>query len=388
MISKKLTVCGVSLVLLIAGCGSGEMSLTEYVAALNAVDAQASLKAEAIVASAEQIIESTPQPLQTGLELAGDIRIEVKEATDALRPPEQVADLHKLIFEWHDRFIPIEAALAVRASTAEHTDTSWTSLSESDEMYAYRAAIAEGKKMCDDFQTELDATSERGAFVDVPWIPGEMSEVVQAVLGCDWFPDRPEDLYRWPPPIPPPVLSGLVNEADVYNASDEQLGLVRWAFDRFSTLGLPSPSVVSITFPPTQACIVGHSGIAAHSEDGSSIDVCTESAEFDGAGTPSAMAQRTILHELAHIWSHQYTSAADAQRLLDQRGLTQWNDAVWELSGSEQAAEIIAWGLADEWTLPRVPDTACAGLIKALATLIGTVETPRALDCETGSVDY
>ena len=53
MISKKLTVCGLGLVLLIAGCGSGEMSLTEYVAALNAVDAQASLKAEAIVASAE-----------------------------------------------------------------------------------------------------------------------------------------------------------------------------------------------------------------------------------------------------------------------------------------------------------------------------------------------
>jgi hypothetical protein len=66
-------------------------------------------------------------------------------------------------------------------------------------MAAYRAAIAEGRQVCNEFQDELDSTAARGAFEDVPWLPGEMSEVVEAVLGCAWFPADPEDVDRWPP---------------------------------------------------------------------------------------------------------------------------------------------------------------------------------------------
>ena len=36
------------------------------------------------------------------------------------------------------------------------------------------------------------------------WVPAEMKEVVEAVLGCAWFPDNPEDVYRYPPPAPAP----------------------------------------------------------------------------------------------------------------------------------------------------------------------------------------
>ena len=67
-------------------------------------------------------------------------------------------------------------------------------------MAAYRAAIAEGKQVCNDFQSRLDATEQRGVFADTPWIPGEMKEVVERVLGCVWFPENPEDVYRYPPP--------------------------------------------------------------------------------------------------------------------------------------------------------------------------------------------
>ena len=67
-------------------------------------------------------------------------------------------------------------------------------------MEAYRAAIAEGKDACTDLQAKLDATEERGEFADVPWIPNEMQEVVERLLGCVWFPEHPENVYRYPPP--------------------------------------------------------------------------------------------------------------------------------------------------------------------------------------------
>jgi hypothetical protein len=53
--------------------------------------------------------------------------------------------------------------------------------------------------VCEEFQGRLDATADRGVFVDVPWIPSELMEVVEAGLGCDGFPDDPQDVYRYPP---------------------------------------------------------------------------------------------------------------------------------------------------------------------------------------------
>ena len=117
---------------------------------------------------------------------------------------DQIADLHHLMWDWHGKFIPIEEALAHRAGTAENTAAGWEALSASPEMAAYRASMAEGKQACADFQAELDATVERGVFADTPWIPSELKEVVDIVLGCDGFPEHPEDVYRYPPPTSSP----------------------------------------------------------------------------------------------------------------------------------------------------------------------------------------
>jgi hypothetical protein len=175
------------------------MSLTEYVEHLNAIEAKASAEAETIVPD-ESTDDISPAGLQAILERAGDIRREVQIAADDLQPPRQVAELHELIFEWHRDFTNIEADLAARVGVTPDTEDGWTQLSDSPEMAAYRDAIAEGKIICDDFQDQLDATEARGAFEDVPWIPSDMSEVVEAVLGCAWFPDEPQNVYRWPPP--------------------------------------------------------------------------------------------------------------------------------------------------------------------------------------------
>ena len=175
------------------------MSLTEYTERINAAEVRASEQGKELAGKTEEIVDFTPQDLQAVLEQARVIRIEVDEAVDQIEPPEQISDIHNLIFDWHEEFITIEEALAVRAGTTPHTAAGWTELSDSPEMAAYRQAIAEGKQVCIDFQSRLDATEERGVFTETPWIPGEMKEVVERVLGCGWFPENPEDVYRYPP---------------------------------------------------------------------------------------------------------------------------------------------------------------------------------------------
>jgi hypothetical protein len=199
MATTRFAPLALCLLLLLYGCGGGAMSLTEYTERINVIEVRASQQGEDLAAQAGQIEDFTPQDLQTVLDRAREIRIAVKEATDGIEPPEQVADLHYLVFDWHTGFIAIEEALAARAGTAAHTPAGWATLSDSPEMAAYRAAIAKGKQVCSDFQAELDATEERGVFADTPWIPGEMKEVVVRVLGCVWFPEHPEDVYRYPP---------------------------------------------------------------------------------------------------------------------------------------------------------------------------------------------
>ena len=84
------------------------------------------------------------------------------------------------------------APLAARAGTA----TTWSELSETPEMAAYREAVAGDKQACLEIQAELDATAERGIFADTPWVPTELQEVIDVVVGCSAFPEDPYDLYR------------------------------------------------------------------------------------------------------------------------------------------------------------------------------------------------
>lgn len=199
MLTSRTAVLALCLSLLLCSCGGGALSLTDYTERINTIEAEASEQGESLAASALEIEDFAPQDLQTILERARIIRVEVDEAVADIDPPEQVADVHDLVFDWHADFIATEEALAVRAGSTPHTAAGWTDLSGSPEMDAYRSAIADGKQVCLEFQERLDATEARGTFADTPWIPGEMKEVVERMLGCVWFPDSPGDVYRYPP---------------------------------------------------------------------------------------------------------------------------------------------------------------------------------------------
>jgi hypothetical protein len=182
----------VTVIVVASGCGGGDMSLSEYVDEMNAIGARIAQQSEVVFAEAEQI--ATPSDVNAMMERVQPLRIEVLEGFEGLDPPAQVADLHRLISDWMAKIISVEEALAARANAV----AGWEEFSQSNEMTAYRAALAEGKTVCADFQAKLDATAARDVFADMPWIPGELKEVVNATLGCESFPENPGAVFRQP----------------------------------------------------------------------------------------------------------------------------------------------------------------------------------------------
>ena len=213
MADRRFTYLALIAALLLSGCGGGEMSLTEYVERVDAIFANGIEGYEEIVASPQglvlivgqgphlgfgdqgaQLTDFTPQDLHVALEQVAEIQAEALEAAAAIDPPEQIADLHALYF----RELPI-AELAARAGTA----ADWEELSESPEMARYRDALAADNDVCAELQAKLDATADREVFTDNPWLPDELSEIVDYALGCSSLPANPEDAYRPPPATAP-----------------------------------------------------------------------------------------------------------------------------------------------------------------------------------------
>lgn len=198
----------VSLVL-VGACGGSEPSLTEYVEEVNGIVANAQNQYEELLetpesgvflAEGQELLDFTPRDLQVVLERIAVLAADVLESARAIEPPELIAELHDTWFEVDDdSFTQAQAALAARAGTA----ADWYELSDSPEMAAYRAALAADKVACIEFQATLDATEERGTFAETPWLPGELREVVDVLLGCEGYPEDPEAVYRPPAPDGP-----------------------------------------------------------------------------------------------------------------------------------------------------------------------------------------
>lgn len=189
------------------------MTMTEYVDEIDAIFDRAVARYQVLAASPEgevlvagqgdhigftnegmQLSDFTPQDLHIAFEELTEIQREAVTAANAIDPPDQIEELHALYF----RELPI-AEVAARAATAED----WYELSESEEMKAYRDALEADIEVCAEFQSALDATAARGVFEDVPWIPGELQEIVDYALGCAGVPQNPQDAYRPPPTTTP-----------------------------------------------------------------------------------------------------------------------------------------------------------------------------------------
>jgi len=166
------------IVFVFTACGGGALSLTEYSELFQS--ASFAITDEFDVLEAQWASATTVEDGKEVLDRAVAIRTDMQNSLTDLDPPEAFADFHGVLVEQLGRILAVQEAWAVRAETAGSLDE----LKESPEAVAYWALDAEMRPLCLELQSRLDATAEREIFAEVPWIPGEMKEVVSLALGC------------------------------------------------------------------------------------------------------------------------------------------------------------------------------------------------------------
>jgi hypothetical protein len=118
-------------------------------------------------------------------------RIGVEETFQELDPPREMADRHALLVEWLTRLADADAAALARIETVG----SWEEFLRSAEYRTFEETLLGGAEVCNRFQAGLDATAARGVFADTPWIPSDLKEVVDAVIGCEAIPDDLDPVF-------------------------------------------------------------------------------------------------------------------------------------------------------------------------------------------------
>ena len=166
------------IVFVFTACGGGTLSLTEYSELLQS--ASFAMTDEFDVLEAQWASATTVEDGKEVLDRAVAIRTDLHNSLTDLDPPEAFADLHGVLVEQLGRILAVQEVWAVRAETAGSLDE----LEESPEAVAYWDLDAEMRPLCFELQSRLDATAEREIFAEVPWVPGDMKEVVSLVLGC------------------------------------------------------------------------------------------------------------------------------------------------------------------------------------------------------------
>ena len=146
----------------------------------------------------------------------------------------------------------------------------------------------------------------------------------------------------------------------VSGGTPDQVEMARWAVERFEAAGLQPPSV-EIEFHSAPSGCAGHLGFARSDQ----VDVCTTLV--------NAMARRTLLHEMSHVWLDQHVDDMTEARFMTTRHLPSWNgsDDPWRLRGCEQGAEIVSWALGERMLTPQIPDNDVEQLAEGFELLTG-----------------
>ena len=152
--------------------------------------------------------------------------------------------------------------------------------------------------------------------------------------------------------------------------SASQTELVSHAVDLFAEAGLELPPVEVRLGTGIPRC-EERPGLHQRSEGVSVIHLCypkIAGREF-----------RVLTHELAHAWAREGLTVERRDEFQVLRGWQYWHDydrAKWRDNGTEQAAEIIKWGVSDRPVPLFVADSSCAELRDGYRALTGTEPAP------------
>lgn len=155
------------------------------------------------------------------------------------------------------------------------------------------------------------------------------------------------------------VLDGV----RLHEPSPARTEMVEWALKRYRAAGIQVPPV-DIYFHQDPAGCGGNLGFTKNGR----VDLCVR-LEME------AGPQRIVLHELAHAWATAQVDQETRARFMRLRTLPGWNVTSddWKDRGTEQAAEIIAWGLGEDPMFPMITgDREPAWLADGFLVLTGT----------------
>ena len=175
----RTLLAGVSLAIVVVACG-GSMTATEYVEGVNALVATGRSEFEAAVIAHEQILDPTMAESVAFVEQEVAIRREFLAGFDELDPPESLAEVHRALGDAMGRLLAAAEGLIDAADSVDSLEEA----EQTSEFAEYRAANADGARICLEVQTHLDnLASGGGTFADAPWIP-DLRLAVHAALGC------------------------------------------------------------------------------------------------------------------------------------------------------------------------------------------------------------
>ncbi len=165
-----------------AGCGSSELTLSEYASEVEAQVAEmesrfVSIDAEWLGGSPS--VDRAAEYWEDRLEIRNDFLDAIKE----LDPPEDVEAMHTQSIDLFSRITQADAALRAKAESFTEFDDHWQ-WADTEEGRAADAVLEDIYAFCRGSQQEFDDTKDRETFAEMHWVPTEMKEVVRVAFGC------------------------------------------------------------------------------------------------------------------------------------------------------------------------------------------------------------
>jgi hypothetical protein len=156
---------------------------------------------------------------------------------------------------------------------------------------------------------------------------------------------------------PAPAREPLV----IHGADAVQERAIDWSIRRYREAGLDGMPDLEVYLHRSHEECNGGLGVYHAGR----IDLCTEESS-------EPYQRKFALHEMAHGWIEANVDGAVLSHFMDIRGIAAWNDRSydWKQRGSEQAAEIVTWGLGEGEISPLLPEAVDAPSLVRLYELL------------------
>ena len=174
-----LLLFSVGLGMILASCGVGPMSETEYVESLNAMVTNAGTDLEAARVNYEQITNPTLDEFVEFVEQQLAVEYGVRDQFDSFDPPPSIVGVNQIMVDALGRIIAAAEALVAAADNVGTLEE----IERTQEFAEYQMVNADSDNMCPDVQAEFDALSD-GPAIDTPWL-ADLQLTARALLDCD-----------------------------------------------------------------------------------------------------------------------------------------------------------------------------------------------------------